>query len=97
MLPRLLELLLRRAGIEMPVDKTCPGHTRTSEHFFPGQRGEQAAVLVARLISQTPRTRAKLQLPFYASLLTAVVRRRVSTNDRKSQSCLSTVRCEVPY
>ena len=47
------------------------------------------------LNSPTPRVRAIRQLPFRASALSTVVRRRVSTSEYESRSCLSTVRREV--
>ena len=53
-------------------------------------------MLAARVNSPTPRIRAMPQLPFPAFMLSAVVRRRVSTSEGKSRSCVSTVRCKVP-
>ena len=58
--------------------------------FFPGHasgRREQASVLATRRNSPTTRIRSTLQLPFQASVLSSVVRRRVFASIRASSAC----------
>ena len=86
-----------RAGIEMPVDKlrrVALGHVKATLVRTSMHRGDMQIGAESNRKSLTPRVRAISQLPFRASALSAVVRRRVSTSMRASFA-LSTVRYEV--